>query len=108
MPPDELSCEAGQTLRLRLEPSEGVDDVQMVRGRIDFRPAILQLRGPAWSTASCGALGQFPVPSDQQIPMATGVKNVQCLLFPTEGSAEPPKQFDVTLTPGRTSTNLGQ
>lgn len=108
IPPDELCCEAGQTLRLTLDASTGPEDIHTVKGRIDFRPAILALRGTPGSTASCGALGQFPVPSEQRIPMASGVKNAQCLLFPPEGSADPPKQFDVTLTPGRTSTNLGQ
>jgi serine/threonine-protein kinase len=108
LPPDEVCCEAGQTLQVPVAASQSDEDVQTVRGRIDFRPAILVLRGPPGSTASCGALGQFPVPSEQSIRMATGVKNVQCLIFPPEGSADPPKQFDVTLTPGRTSTNLGQ
>ena len=88
--------------------SSGPDDVHTVRGRIEFRAATFDLRGPAGSTASCGSLGVFPVPSQQQIPMSTPLMRVSCQLLPAPGSAEPPKEFDVTLKPGRLSTNLGQ
>ncbi|HLV65414.1 MAG TPA: protein kinase [Polyangiaceae bacterium] len=108
IPPDDRCCEKGQTLRIDVRPSEGPNDVQTVRGRIEFRPAILDLRGPAGSTASCGPLGAFPVPGQQAITMTTPLLRVSCQLLPPPGSSEPPKEFDVTLKPGRLSTNLGQ
>src|SRR5690606_40566600 len=108
IPPDDRCCEKGQTLRIDVPPSEGPHDVHTVRGRIAFRPAILDLRGPAGSTASCGPLGAFPVPSQQAIPMTAPLLRVSCQLLPPPGSVEPPKEFDVTLKPGRLSTNLGQ
>jgi serine/threonine-protein kinase len=108
IPPDDRCCVGSQTLRIEVQASSGPGDVQTVRGRIEFRPAILDLRGPAGSTASCGPLGAFPVPSQQQIPMSSPSVRVSCQLLPAPGSAEQPKEFDVTLRPGRLSTNLGQ
>ena len=99
---------AALPLRIEVQPSSGPGDVQTVRGRIEFRPAILDLRGPAGSSASCGPLGVFPVPSQQQIPISSPSVRVSCQLLPAPGSAEQPKEFDVTLKPGRLSTNLGQ
>ncbi len=107
LPPDEQCCERGQTLRMRLAPAEG-GEPQTVRGRIEFRPATLVLRGVAGATASCGSLGEFPVPSQREIPMTVAVRRVRCQLIPPPGSAVPPKEFDVTLKPGRLSSNLGQ
>jgi hypothetical protein len=108
IPPDDRCCVGSQTLRIEVQPSSGPSDIQTVRGRIEFRPAILDLRGPAGSTASCGPLGAFPVPSQQQIPISSPSVRVSCQLLPAPGSAEQPKEFDVTLRPGRLSTNLGQ
>jgi serine/threonine-protein kinase len=108
IPPDDRCCAGSQTLRVDVHPSSGPNDVQTVRGRIEFRPAILDLRGPAGSTASCGPLGSFPVPSQQQIPISSPSVRVSCQLLPAPGSSEQPKEFDVTLKPGRLSTNLGQ
>lgn len=107
LPPDEQCCERGQTLRLRLAPNSS-EEPQTVRGRIEFRPATLVLRGVAGGTASCGTLGEFPVPSQHQIPMTVAVRRARCQLIPPAGSGMPPKEFDVTLKPGRLSTNLGQ
>ena len=86
----------------------GPGDVQTVQGRIEFRPATFDVRGPAGSVVSCGALGEFPVPSQRQIPLRDGPRRVRCQFIPPPGSTEPPKEFDVTLRPGRLSTNLGQ
>jgi tRNA A-37 threonylcarbamoyl transferase component Bud32 len=108
VPPDEQCCEPGKTIRVRVPAATGADDVFTVRGRIEFRPATLDLRGAPGTTASCGALGEFPVPSQHLIPMADAVRRVSCQLLPPPGSADPPKEFDVTLRPGRLSTNLGQ
>jgi hypothetical protein len=98
----------GQKLSVSVQASTGPADIQTVRGRIQFRPAMLDLRGPAGSTASCGPHGTFPVPSQQQIPMSSPFVRVSCQLLPAPGSADQPKEFDVTLKPGRLSTNLGQ
>ena len=106
--PDEECCEPGQTLRVKLRPATGPGDVQTVQGRIEFRPATLDVRGPAGSVVSCGALGEFPVPSQRQVPLRDGPRRVRCQFIPPPGSTEPPKEFDVTLRPGRLSTNLGQ
>jgi tRNA A-37 threonylcarbamoyl transferase component Bud32 len=106
--PNEQCCERGKTIRVRVPVSEGPDDVQVVQGRIEFRPATLDLRGPPGSAASCGPLGEFPVPSQRLIPMTSAERGVSCKLLPPPGSTEPPKEFDVTLRPGRLSTNLGQ
>jgi len=103
--PDEQCCEPGETLRVVVPPSEGPGDVHTVRGRIAFRPATLDLSGPVGATASCGDLGQFTM-APQQIPMSSAYRTVFCQLMPPPGSAEPPKEFDVTLKAGQLSTNL--
>jgi tRNA A-37 threonylcarbamoyl transferase component Bud32 len=108
VPPDDRCCAGSQTLSVNVPVSSGPNDIHTVRGRIEFRPALLDLRGPAGSTASCGPLGSFPVPSQQQIPMSTPTLGISCQLLPAPGSAEQPKEFDVTLKAGRLSTNLGQ
>lgn len=108
LPPDDRCCVSEQRLERVLAPSDGPDDFEIIRGQIDYRPATLQLTQPAGGTASCGVLGQFPVPSVQEIPMPDGPIKVSCLLFPPAESPDPPKQFDVTLNPGRTSMPLGQ
>jgi serine/threonine protein kinase len=106
--PNEQCCVPGKTMKIRVPPSAGPDDVHIVQGRIEFRPATLDLRGPVGSSASCGPLGEFPVPSQHAIPLTSAERRVRCQLLPPPGSAEPPKEFDVTLRPGRLSTNLGQ
>jgi hypothetical protein len=40
--------------------------------------------------------------------MSTPTLGISCQLLPAPGSAEQPKEFDVTLKAGRLSTNLGQ
>ncbi len=106
--PNEQCCLPGKTMKVRVPPSASPDDVHIVQGRIEFRPATLDLRGPPGSSASCGPLGEFPVPSQHAIPLTSAERRVRCQLLPPPGSAEPPKEFDVTLRPGRLSTNLGQ
>ncbi|HET9933517.1 MAG TPA: serine/threonine-protein kinase [Polyangiaceae bacterium] len=108
IPPDEQCCEPGQTLRVKVRPASGPADVQTVQGRIEFRPATFDIRGTAGSVVTCGALGEFPVPSQQQVPLRDGPRRVRCQFIPPPGSVDPPKEFDVTLRPGRLSTNLGQ
>ena len=100
-PPNTDCCEAGQRLEVDVRPPRHENEVQIVRGRIAFRDAVLDLRGEPGSNARCGELGAFPVPSRQRIPMAVAVRSATCTLIPPKGSSLTPKEFDVTLSPGR-------
>jgi len=99
-PPSPDCCEPGQKLQVEIKPPRNADDVQIVQGRIAFKNAVLELAGTPGSTASCGELGTFPVPSRQSLPMLSAQRRAQCTLLPAPGSAMPPKGFDVTLSPG--------
>jgi hypothetical protein len=104
-PPDDVCCKSGQKKTVQVPPPSGPDDVYKVRGRIEFNPATLDLQGPPGSAAICGTLGEFPVPTTQQVPMSEASLSVRCQLLPPPGSSDPPKPFDVTLRPGQLSTN---
>jgi len=106
IPPNTECCEGAQKLVVEVRPSTG-GEPQRVRGRIAFKDASLDLRGTPGSRASCGELGEFPVPSRQTFPMATAVRPARCTVIPPPGSGAPPKEFDVTLNPGRLSSILG-
>ena len=69
-----------------------------------FKDAMLELRGTPGSRASCGELGEFPVPSRQTFGMTTAARRAGCTLIPPPGSGLPVKTFDVTLSPGRVSS----
>jgi hypothetical protein len=99
-PPSPDCCEAGQRMTVEVRAPAKAGDVQIVQGRIAYRNAVLELTGPPGSTASCGELGTFPVPSRQSLPMSTGQRRAHCTMLPPPGSATPPKGFDVTLSPG--------
>jgi hypothetical protein len=85
------------------DPSE----VQTVRGTIEYKPALLEFQGLPGTTASCGQLGSFNVPGQQKIRMATASLRVQCTLLSPPTSGLPPKEFDLTLSPGRLFTIPG-
>jgi serine/threonine-protein kinase len=106
IPPNSECCEAAQRLVVEIRPSTG-GEPQRVRGRIGFKDATLDLRGTPGSRASCGELGEFPVPSRQVLPMTAAVRPARCTLIPPLGSDALPKEFDVTLSPGRLSSILG-
>ena len=99
-PPNTDCCEPGQTLNVEIRPPSGPNDEQTVQGRIAFKSAVLELSGMVGSTASCGELGTFPVPSRQSLKMTNAQRKAHCTLLPPPGSGEPPKGFDVTLSPG--------
>lgn len=105
--PDERCCISGGPDQRILPASEGPDDVTIIQGRIEWRPAILELSGPPGATVSCGVYGQFEVPSVNNVQLPDGPKRTRCQFFPPEGT-EPPKPFDVTLNPGETSAPLRQ
>jgi serine/threonine-protein kinase len=99
-PPSPDCCEAGQKLTVEIRPPSPDGEPQIVQGRIKFRNAVLELGGQPGSSASCGELGTFPVPSRQSFPMTVAQKRARCTLLPPPGSPAPPKGFDVTLSPG--------
>lgn len=106
IPPNRECCEGAQRLVVEIRPPSG-GEPQRVRGRIGFKDATLDLRGTPGSRASCGELGEFPVPSRQVLRMTAAVRPARCTLIPPVGSSSLPKEFDVTLSPGRLSSILG-
>jgi hypothetical protein len=103
IPPNTECCDMGERLTVEIRPSSGPNP-QTVRGRIAFKDAMLELRGTPGSRASCGELGEFPVPSRQTFGMTTAMRRASCTLIPPPGSGLPLKPFDVTLSPGRVSS----
>ena len=101
VPPNEECCVAPQTMTVNVLRPNDPSEVQTVRGTIEFKPALLEFQGLPGTTASCGELGSFNVPSQQQIRMATASLHAHCTLLPPAISGQPPKEFDVTLSPGR-------
>jgi serine/threonine protein kinase len=101
VPPNEECCVAPQSMVVNVVRPNDPDEVQTVRGTIEFKPAIIDFQGAPGTTASCGELGSFNVPSEQKIRMATASLHAHCTLLspPTSGLA--PKEFDLTLSPGR-------
>jgi hypothetical protein len=104
IPPNAECCQAGDRQTVEIRPPNGPDDLQKVRGRIAFREAVVEFRGPSGSRASCAELGDFPVPSHQTFEMTSAVRRGSCTLIPPPGSGLPVKPFDVTLSPGRVSS----
>jgi serine/threonine-protein kinase len=101
VPPNEECCVAPQTMVVNVVRPNDPSEVQTVRGTIEFKPALLDFQGPAGTTASCGELGSFTVPSQQKIRMTTASMHAHCTLLAPPSSGQPPKEFDVTLSPGR-------
>jgi serine/threonine protein kinase len=99
-PPSPDCCEAGQKLTVEIRPPRADGEPQVVQGRIAFKNAVLELTGAPGSSARCGELGTFPVPSRQSLPMSGAQRRAHCTLLPPPGSAVAPKEFDVTLSPG--------
>lgn len=104
IPPNTECCEPGEKLSVAIREPRGPDDLQKVRGRIAFKNAILDVRGPPGSRASCAELGEFPVPSHRTFGMNSASRRVSCTVIPPQGSGLPLKTFDVTLSPGRVSS----
>jgi eukaryotic-like serine/threonine-protein kinase len=101
VPPNEECCVAPQTMVVNVLRPRDPGEVQTVRGTIEFKPALLDFQGPPGTTASCGELGSFSVPSQQKIRMSTASVHAHCTLLAPPTSGLPPKEFDVTLSPGR-------
>jgi tRNA A-37 threonylcarbamoyl transferase component Bud32 len=106
VPPNSECCEGAHRFAVEIQPPSG-GEPQRVRGRIGFKDATLDLRGQPGTRASCGELGEFPVPSRQVFEMTAATRLARCTLIPPLGSGALPKEFDVTLSPGRLSSILG-
>jgi serine/threonine-protein kinase len=101
VPPNEECCVAPQTMTVNIARPNDPTEVQTVRGTIEFKPAIIDFQGSPGTSASCGELGSFNVPSQQKIRMATASLHAHCTLLAPPTSGQPPKEFDLTLSPGR-------
>ncbi len=101
VPPNEECCVGLQSMVVNVVRPNDPSEVQTVRGTIEFKPALLEFQGVAGETASCGELGSFNVPSQQKIRMATASLHAHCTLISPPTSGLPPKEFDLTLSPGR-------
>jgi len=107
VPPNEECCVAPQTMTVNVAKPSNPGEVQTVRGTIEFRPARIEFQGLPGTTASCGELGSFNVPGEQKIRMATAALHAHCTLLSPPTSGLPPKEFDLTLSPGRLFTIPG-
>ncbi len=101
VPPNEECCVAPQTMVVNVQRPNDPSEVQTVRGTIEFKPAVIDFQGQPGTTASCGELGSFNVPSQQKIRMTTASVHAHCTLLSPPTSGLPPKEFDATLSPGR-------
>lgn len=101
LPPNDECCVAPTTMVVNVVRPSDPSEVQTVRGTIEFKPALLEFQGPPGTTASCGELGSFNVPSQQKIRMGTASLPAHCTLLAPPTSGLSPKEFDLTLSPGR-------
>jgi eukaryotic-like serine/threonine-protein kinase len=108
LPPNTECCKAGQVLNVDVRPPSQPGDVQIVKGRIEFKPAVVEFSGTVGSSATCGELGgPFSVPSRHSFPMDSPSRAAHCTVLPPPTSGLSPKEFDVTLSPGRVSAISG-
>jgi serine/threonine-protein kinase len=104
VPPNTECCDATAPITVQIEAGQGI---QVVRGTVPFKPAVLRHDGPPGSRASCGAAGQLVAGQVREIPMTSANLVLSCTVFPPPGGAEEPKRIDVTLQPGRTFAVTG-
>ncbi|HET7543486.1 MAG TPA: protein kinase, partial [Polyangiaceae bacterium] len=107
VPPNEECCVAPQTMTVNVTRPSNPGEVQTVRGTIEFKPALIEFQGMPGTTVSCGELGSFNVPGQQKIRMTTAALHAHCTLLSPPTSGLPPKEFDLTLSPGRLFTIPG-
>ena len=101
VPPNDECCQAPAPMTIEVVPGE---DAQIVRGVIQFKPAVLTLSAPGGSHASCGLGEVIPAGASQSIPMDRPARDLTCTVVPPTGSSDAPKRVDVGLRPGRTFT----
>jgi hypothetical protein len=105
VPPNSECCETSPPKSVEIVAGEGE---QVVRGVIRFRPSTLRLQGQDGSRASCGIGDVIVAGSEREIPMNRPSRVLSCTVFPPSNVAGDPKTVTVTLSPGRTSTLVGQ
>lgn len=103
-PPNSECCVGSTFKTVNIRAPQKPDEEVTVNGVIEWKPAILEFRGAPLSTASCGEFGTFAAPGSLTIQMPKPRVSVRCNVIPAPQSGEAPKQFDVELTPGRTSS----
>lgn len=101
VPPNIECCETSPPRTVDIVAGEGD---QVVRGVINFRPAVLRLQGPPGSRASCGIGDMIEAGSSKSIPMNRPTRPLSCTIFPPPEASTEPKHIDVDLRPGRTFT----
>jgi hypothetical protein len=103
-PPNSECCVGSTFKTVNIRAPEKPTDQVTVQGVIEWKPAVLEFRGAPLSTASCGEFGTFAAPGSLSIQMTKARQAVRCNVIPPPQSGEAPKQFDVELNPGRTSS----
>ncbi len=99
---NEECCVAPQTMTVNVARPNNPGEVQTVRGTIEFKPALVEFQGLPGTTRQLRRTRSFNGPGQRKIPMATAALHAQCRLFSPPTSGLPPKEFDLTLSPGRT------
>jgi serine/threonine-protein kinase len=102
-PPSEECCEQPPPMVVDIRPADASGKPQVVQGTIKWKPATLEFKGGALSTASCPEVGvSFSRSGEQhQVNMTKARQKLLCTVNPF---GEPPIQVDVDITPGRIST----
>jgi serine/threonine-protein kinase len=99
IPPNTECCEHPAPRTVEVVVGEGV---QVVKGTIPFKPAILSLEAPPGAKASCGVAGQLLPGQSKQIELDDASLAVRCHVIPPPDRGGSPKEIDVALSPGRT------
>src|SRR5690606_35119029 len=99
IPPNTECCEHPPPRTVQVASGEGV---QVVKGHIPFKPAILTLEAPPGARASCGVAGQLLAGESRRIALDEASLSLRCHVIPPPESAASPKEIDVALSPGRT------
>jgi len=103
-PPSTECCVGPVFKTVTIRAPESPNEEQLVKGVIDWKPAVLEFRGAPLSSASCGEVATFTAPGSKSIPMQKASEKARCTVIPAPQSGEAPKAFDVELSPGRTSS----
>jgi hypothetical protein len=101
IPPNTECCEHPAPRTIEVLAGEGV---QVVQGKIPFKPATLVLEAPPGARASCGVAGQLLAGQPRQIELDDASLSLLCHVIPPPESGASPKEIDVALSPGRTSS----
>ena len=99
IPPNTECCEHPPPRTVQVLSGEGV---QVVKGHIPFKPAILTLEAPPGAKASCGVAGQLLPGESRRIELDEASLALRCHVIPPPDSGTTPKEIDVALSPGRT------